>query len=171
MFIGRRPRASGSLVSNQMIAPGEGKWDVLRGGMEWLVEPCMAIVSLGVCNQLTTSGRKLLPTYTASRFCNLTDETSTTSCSSTAFVRTFGLDSAGSVSWSKHSTPELGRILSTEFTKTMRGNRHVKLLYCLLLGALLNIRGNCAGFRSKSAHFSGHLPLSPSETSIRCLLS
>jgi hypothetical protein len=46
----------------------------------------MAIVSIGVCSHLTTRRRKLWRIHTASRFCNLTDETSPTSCGSTGPV-------------------------------------------------------------------------------------
>src|SRR5215472_12846343 len=54
----------------------------------------MAIVSIGVCSHLTTRRHKLLPTHTASRFCNLTDETSPTSCGSTCkFARSVGENS------------------------------------------------------------------------------
>ena len=46
----------------------------------------MAIVSIGVCSHLTTRRRKLWRIHTASRFCNLTDETFPTSCGSTGPV-------------------------------------------------------------------------------------
>jgi hypothetical protein len=38
-----------------------GQEDALRGWVYWLVELCMAIVSIVLCSQLTTRGRKLLP--------------------------------------------------------------------------------------------------------------
>ena len=40
-------------------------------------------------------------------------------------VQTFGLHLAGSVNSFQHSKPNLGRIMSTEFTKTVRSNRHL----------------------------------------------
>ena len=66
---------SRSLLRSTSIAPG-AHW----GGQNWdrrtqgeavytgLWNHSMAIVSLGLCGQLTTRGRKLLPTHTGSRW-------------------------------------------------------------------------------------------------------
>jgi hypothetical protein len=77
-----------------------------------------------------------------------------------AHIRTFGLKLAGSGNVSEHSSSDLRRILSAEFTKTVCGNPHVARVLSLSPVVLLKIEGKCAGFRAKSVHISGHLPSS-----------
>jgi hypothetical protein len=79
-------------------------------------------------------------------------------CKQLAHIRTFGLKLAGSGNMSEHSTSDLRRIMSAEFTKTVCDNLHLERILSLSPVVLLKIEGKCAGFRAKSVHISGHLP-------------
>ena len=76
----------------------------------------------------------------------------------TTRVRIFSAKFAGSGNAFEHSAPNLQRIMSTEFTKTVGGDSLLEQLSIRLMILLLKIEGNCSHLRAKSAHFVRHLP-------------
>jgi hypothetical protein len=50
------------------------------------------------------------------------------------------------------------QIMSTEFTKTVRGDSLLERLSIQSMVVLLKIEGNCSCLRAKVAHMLGHLP-------------
>ena len=60
---------------------------------------------------------------------------------------------------SSREPPNLRRRMSTELTKTVRGDSRLERLSIRSMILLLKTLGKCSHLRAKPAHFVGHLPL------------
>jgi hypothetical protein len=61
------------------------------------------------------------------------------------------------------------QIMSTEFTKTVRGASLLERIFIRSMVVLLKIEGNCSCLRAKVAHMVGHLPIGKLHTTA-CIL-